>query len=187
MRFQDVRETTEWPEEMAIRLTDGSPLLDLLWVRHRAIGNAEPSLPAAALAGEPCASADAVLVGTWERTWKLSLEHLRRVQEPDPRSMSQRSDLWTPPSLDVLTDALDLDVRQGVSAWRETLNAAPGAEMAAVDSVRRAWEAGLRVVIELPLAGPYSRRLSTATLVTSTATRRDSAEYTRALNAFASS
>lgn len=187
MLFQDAQETTGWPEEMSIRVSDGSHLLDLLWLRHRAIGNAEPSLPPAELAGEPSASADPVLVGTWERTWKQSLDHLRRVQEADPRSMSERSDLWAvPPSTATLIDAFDLDVSQGVSLWRESLSSAPGAEMAVVDSVRRAWEAGLRVVIELPLDGSYFRRLSDATLVVSAVTRRDSAEYSKTLNTFVS-
>jgi hypothetical protein len=169
---------------MVIRVSDGSNLLDLLWLRHHAIGNAEPALPPAALPGEPLSSADPVLVGTWERMWKQTLDHVRLVQEADPRLISERSDLWTLPNSSALTDGLDRDVSTGVSLWRERLSAAPSAEMAVTESVRRAWERGLRVVVELPLGAPYATKLSTASLVVSAPTRRDSVRYSEALRRF---
>ncbi len=184
MFFEDEQEAAEWPRDMAIRVSDGSSLLPLLWLRHHAIGNAEPSLPPAALPGEPVSSADAVLVGRWEQLWKRALDHVRLVQELDPRSMSERSDLWSMPSISALTDAVDLEVNTGVSLWRASLNAAPGAERAVTDSLRLAWERGLRVVLELPLSAPFEARLSGASLVVSAVTRRDRGRYSDALKRF---
>lgn len=184
MRFQEPHESGEWPPGMAIRVSDGSNLLELLWLRHLALGNAEPSLPAADLPGAPVLSRDVRLVGTWEKLWKDALEHSRQVQSADPRSMSERSDLWSPPDIGSLTNALGIDAADGVRAWRERLTF-HGAESDAISSVRVAWEAVLRVVIEVPLVAPYARRLSGETLLVSAATRRSAIDYAQTLSSFA--
>lgn len=183
MRFEDGNDAVEWPNDMTIRVSDGANLLDLLWLRHMAVGNAEPSLPAAALPGEPVPSDDHRLVGTWEKLWKKSLEHARRLQEVDPLAMMENPDLWAAPDIEPFADELGLDAGEGVRAWREAL-AFHSAERAIAGDVRVAWQSGLRVVIELPLAARYWRKLSPATLLVSTVTRRDEAGYSEVLRSF---
>lgn len=186
MFFEDSYETPGWPRDMAIRVSTGSSLLELLWLRHHALGNAEPALPPADLPGEPSPSQDPALVGRWESLWKTALDHERRVQELDAQSIPQHPELWSPPSTRELTDALDLalDSGEGVRRWQESLTVDPDAERTVTDSTRHAWEAGLRVVLELPLRGSYHTKLTSATMLVSTATRRDPVAYAEALEGF---
>ena len=170
---------------MAIRVSDGATLRELLWLRHRALGNAEPSLPPADLPGDPIPSADNVAVGTWELLWKRSLDHLRRVQEADAMTIAEHPELWAVPEVSALSGRLGLDAATGAHEWRESLHANPNAERRVVDGTRRAWEAGLRTVIELPLRGAYARPLTRTTLLVSAATRRNDASYLEVLDAFA--
>jgi len=183
VRFEEGNDVHEWPNDMTIRVSDGANLLDLLWLRHMAVGNAEPSLPPAALPGEPVSSDDHRLVGTWEKLWKESLEHSRSLHELDPLAVAEHRELWAAPDIGSFADALGLDAGEGVRSWRE----APvfhNAERMAVEDVRVAWRRGLRTVIELPLAAGYWRKLSPATFVVSTVTRRDAAGYSEALRSF---
>lgn len=183
MFFEGAQEVDGWPREMLIRVSDGSNLLELLWLRHHAVANAEPSLPAAALVGDPVASDDHRLVGLWEASWKRALEHSRRVQEVDPLAIPESSDLWSAPDIAPLAAELGADARSGAGSWRESL-AFHDAERAVTVSTRGAWERGLRVVLELPLVGPYARELSRQTFLVSSATRRDDVAYAAALDSF---
>jgi hypothetical protein len=183
VRFEDGDDVHEWPNDMTIRVSDGANLIDLLWLRHMAVGNAEPSLPPAAIPGEPVSSDDHRLVGIWEKLWKESLEHSRRIQELAPRAVAEHPELWAAPDIGAFADELGLDVGEGVRAWRDVLDF-HNAERAVVEDVRVAWQRGLRTVIELPLAAGYWRRLSAATLVVSTVTRRNQAGYSEALRSF---
>ncbi len=183
MRFENGNDAHEWPNDMTIRVSDGANLLDLLWLRHMAAGNAEPSLPPAALPGEPVSSDDHRLVGTWEKLWKECLEHSRHVHELDPLAVAEHPELWAAPDIGAFADELGLDAGEGVRSWRGTPDFY-NAERAVVEDVRVAWQRGLRTVIELPLAGGYWRKLSAATLVVSSVTRRDVAGYSEALRSF---
>lgn len=183
MQFEGENNVHEWQNDMSIRVSDGANLLDLLWLRHMAAGNAEPSLPPAALPGEPVSSDDHRLVGSWEKLWKESLEHVRRVHELDPPAVAGHPELWAAPDIGAFTDEFGLDAGEGVLSWREVLEF-ENAEMTVVEDVRAAWRRGLRTVIELPLAAGYWRKLSAATLVVSAVTRRDGAGYSEALRSF---
>lgn len=185
MFFDDAYDIPAWPREMSIRVSDGATLLELLWLRHRALGNAEPALPCADLPGEPTPSADVVLVGTWEKLWKDSLTHLRRVHEADPATIPEQPTLWTAPRADGLSTALGLDAGDGARTWRQFLHFDPNAERAAGESTQRALQAGLRVVIEIPLRDHYTARLSNATLLVSSVTRGNLPEYREALRSLA--
>lgn len=184
MFFDDAYDIPAWPRGMSIRVSDGANLHELLWLRHRALGNAEPALPYADLPGDPTQSEDAVLVGTWEKLWKDSLTHLVSVQEADPATIPEQPTLWTAPSADGLSTALGLDASDGVRTWRRSLRFDPDAERAAGESTQRAWQAGLRVVIEIPLRDHYSARLSDATLLVSSVTRGNPPEYVEVLRSF---
>lgn len=177
MFFEDRYEAPGWPRDMIIRVSTGSNLLELLWLRHHALANTEPALPQADLPGEPVPSTDAVLLGIWERLWKESLDHARVVHETDSTSIADHAELWTPPRSAVLVDALGLDPAEGVRDWEATRPLYPDAERAVVDEVRRAWLAGLRVVIEIPLQAHYFRALSPSTVLVSARTRRDRTSY----------
>lgn len=183
MFFEGAHEANGWPREMLIRVSDGSNLLELLWLRHHAVANAEPSLPAAALNGDPVASHDHRLVGLWEASWKQAVEHSRRVQEVDPRAIPESPDLWSAPDIEPLAAELEVDARSGAGSWRQSL-AFHDAERAVTGSTRGAWERGLRVVLEVPLVGPYARELSRQTFLVSSATRRDVVSYAEALDSF---
>jgi hypothetical protein len=183
MQFESPHENEAWPDDMSIRVSDGSNLLELLWLRHQAVANAEPSLPAAALPGDPIKSPDNRLVGLWEKSWKDALEHSRRLQETDPLAIPDHTDLWTPPDIAPFAAELGLDASDTDASWRRTLTF-HDAERLAVASLRGAWERGLRVVLEVPLGGPYARELSTATLLISSVTRRDVVGYSEALDSF---
>lgn len=183
MLFEGAHEVDGWPREMLIRVSDGSYLLELLWLRHHAVANADPSLPAAALPGDPVPSDDHRLVGLWEVAWKQALEHSRRVQEVDPLAIPESSDLWSAPEIEPLAAELGVDARSGAGSWRQSLTF-HDAERAVTGSTRGAWERGLRVVLEIPLAGRYARELSRQTFLVSSATRRDDVAYAAALDSF---
>lgn len=183
MFFEGAHEVDGWPREMLIRVSDGSNLLELLWLRHHTVANADPSLPPAALPGDPVPSDDHRLVGLWEVAWKQALEHSRQLQEADPLTMPERSDLWLAPDIEPLAAELGVDARSGAGSWRRSLTF-HDAERAVVGSTRGAWERGLRAVLDVPLAGPYARQLSPQTLLVSSATRRDETGYAAALDSF---
>jgi hypothetical protein len=170
-----------WPEDMAIKVVGGEThLMELLWIRHHAVANALPELPQADLPPvEGSAPASDDLVRRWVAAWKYSLNHTAEVQLADPRTMMERSDLWEAPRPTKLAEETGVDL-SGVSSWRESLSH-DGAERSVVDALRGAWEAGLKVIVELPLAGPYAKALSPEVLVVSSATRHDIDAYAQVL------
>ncbi|GIT81480.1 hypothetical protein LLS1_31490 [Leifsonia sp. LS1] len=182
MKFAGYNESMGWPADMQIRVA-ASPdaLLELLWLRHYGVGQAEPGLPAADLPDDPVRTEDEFLVTAWEAFWDRALEHLRMVHELDPGAVSSRPDLWEVPRATELAERLRLEPGEPVRSWAKRLHANPSAEFAAGEALRSAWESGLRVVIDVPMRGEFAAKVGESTMLVSAASRANPFSYGRAL------
>lgn len=185
MQFVGYNESMGWPAEMQVRVAaHPEPLLELLWLQHQAVGGAGPDLPTADLPGEPVLEGDPFLVSAWQAFWDRAIEHTREVHELDPRLVSTRPDLWAAPHAAELADRVGMSTREPLARWRQGLHNNVGAEFAASQDLRRAWEAGLRVVIDIPVRGEFSVKVVDSTLLVSTGSRSNTFAYGRALTRF---
>ncbi len=174
-----------WPRDMVVRVASNcTSLLELLWLRHNALGNAEPTLPPAELPGEAVRSNEPSLIAAWEGQWWDALDHARRVHEADPASIKARPDLWRAPRATALAEAVGIRTAEPVGRWRDTLHDNIAAEYAVAEDLRKAWEAGLRVIIDVPLQGHYSDKVADSTILVSSVARSDPFGYARALVRF---
>lgn len=178
MRYAD-NEALGWPAEMDLKIVAyPATLLELLWIRHHAIGDACPELPPADLPDDPVAADDALLASEWAALWHRAValaSEQHDLAETDVDSQSFMAEM---------AERHGLELRGPVDQWVRGLVDNIGAEVALSQDVKKAWERELQRVVVVPLRGEFSERIGDCTLLVSTETRSDPSAYWRALAKF---
>lgn len=185
-----------WPSDMVIRFADSpKSLVDLLWLRHHFVEGAGSELPAADLPSRADVPGRADmpslgrcrpvavpgLVQRWEAEWRLALAQLLEIQQTDPTTMANRSDLWDSSGIDSLAEELGTSLAAAAVWRRDGIDSPRELDAAVIPALRQAWERGLSDVVELPLRGPFAESISSTTLIVSVATRADPERFGAAL------
>ncbi|MEN2736298.1 hypothetical protein ABCS02_00780 [Microbacterium sp. X-17] len=178
MRYADNNEALGWPAEMELKVVaHPETLLELLWIRHHAIGGACPELPPAELPGDAVrAEEDTFRASGWATHWHRAVA--RACGQPD------LADSDTQSFVTEVAHQHCIEIRGPVDDWARGLVNNIGAEVALAPDVKKAWERGLRCVIDVPLRGEFAERIGDGTLLVSTATRSNPSAYWRALAKF---
>ncbi|MFD4959575.1 hypothetical protein [Microbacterium sp. NPDC058389] len=201
-----------WPHDMAITVEDRPhTLLELLWVREahglRVEGDDLP--PALVDTPRPAEQVAAATRAEWEQAWPRVwrgavahagrndtselMERLQATANGSPERLALLQELFGPSWRDEFGDDVfdDESYREwnerGTEAHRASLPTLMriGPEHRDLDDLIGAWRAGLTKIVTIPCMGGFHRRISPTALLTTDATRADSAAYRRALTAFA--
>ncbi|MBO0985477.1 hypothetical protein [Rathayibacter sp. SD072] len=188
---------------MTIRVEESSAaLLELLWVRERfglaPVGDDLP--PLLVDPPTPATAADRVRwQDVWPELWRAALDHAAAGQDPSlferliltADGSAERADLLARLIGPRWGDRFDPEVLgEPFEQWRAAQ--VPEMPTALEDHPERrdlvalvpAWRAGLTMIVTVPCRGEWSRRIGTGCLLTTAATRADSASFRRALSLF---
>lgn len=188
-----------WPHDMQIGIDQPFDLVELIFARHvrgLRVGDLPSIDPVPSVPIVPVSESDrADTERRWLRDWARARERFTprstAVREPDEetaRALAELSDeeLWDWASTSSerwLRDEESAAFGEWRSALREDhrrpLDERP--ERVCLDALVPAWRAGLRTIVELPLAGFFAERVSADHLLVSRTTRHDPALYRRAL------
>ena len=188
---------------MTIRVEESSAvLLELLWVRElfglATVGDDLPPL----LVDPPATITDSdriVHQDAWAGLWRSALEHAAAGQDPtlfDRLILTEDGSVERADLLDRLigprwgdrfgTDGLGESFEQWRAEQRPEMPTAleDHPERRDLVALVPAWRAGLTTIVTVPCRGEWSRRIGTGCLLTTAATRADSASFRRALSLF---
>jgi len=201
-----------WPHDMVITVDDQPrALLELLWVREayglRVDGDDLPPalVDAPAVLDDVADAARAEWEQAWPLVWRAAAAHAGRDDANDLIAQLKSSVLAPGRRADLLQELFGPSWRDefgdevfDVDSYREwsdrgdrrMLETAPLRAQALPerrdnDALVTAWQGGLTKIVTIPCAGEFARRISPSALLTTDATRADSAAYRRALNGFA--
>lgn len=202
-----------WPHDMTFTVDDRpNALLDLLWIREaHGLDPQGDDLPPL-LVDTPTPVHDSSISDAtrtrwedgWPRVWGAVAAHAGLERDPAQFEMLRNTADGSPERAELLHLLVGPDWRdeygdsafanQIYSAWdREGFDAHTASRPQSLQSSpeRRdlralvaAWHRGLTKVVTIPCRGEFTRKIGASTLLTTSATRDDSASYQRALASF---
>lgn len=200
MRSIEPQPGNPWPHDMSISIdNDSQRLCYLLFVRQAwklpidELPELEPLLSVGESARPSSLDVNDAVArwrSEWARAWSV-LEPDRTVREPD-EEIARLLELTDEQLVDAVSAMPSSFWEEGIDhqafeEWRRgqrddlTLPFEKHPERVCLDALVPAWRGGLLKIVQLPFAGYFAERVSSATLVVSRVTRFDPALYRRAL------